>query len=192
MDYQDIRTLQLLEEIEQNHNPSQRYLAARLNVSLGLVNSFIKRLAKKGYFKITTIPKNRVKYIITPKGIAEKTKLTYEYINFSYQIYKDARKKLAFIFQEMVQDGVRTVIFYGVSQFAEIAHISLNETPIEIVGIVDQTKAGTTFLGMKVYSDIDLDSLTFDRVLITADDRTETIVENLLSHHVSQNQIVRF
>ena len=77
MDNQDIRTLKLLEEIENGHVPSQRDLAKTLNVSLGLVNSFIKRLAHKGYFKITTIPKNRVKYILTPKGAAEKARLTY-------------------------------------------------------------------------------------------------------------------
>jgi len=99
MDNKALRTLQLLEEIEQNHTLSQRYLAKQLNVSLGLINSFIKRLGKKGYFKITTIPKNRVSYIITPKGIAEKSRLTYEYIHHSYQFYKGARSKLSHLFQ---------------------------------------------------------------------------------------------
>ena len=61
MDTQDIRTLKILEEIEGNKTPSQRYLSDQLNISLGLVNSFIKRLAQKGYFKVTAIPRNRVK-----------------------------------------------------------------------------------------------------------------------------------
>ncbi|RLB29554.1 MAG: transcriptional regulator, partial [Deltaproteobacteria bacterium] len=64
MDPQDIRSLQILEEIENNYSPSQRDLARKLNISLGLVNSFMKRLAKKGYVKITTVPKNRVKYML--------------------------------------------------------------------------------------------------------------------------------
>jgi len=72
MDNQDLRTLKILEEIEKDKTPSQRYLAGKLNISLGLVNSFIKRLAQKGLFKIKNIPKNRVKYILTPKGAAEK------------------------------------------------------------------------------------------------------------------------
>ncbi|MBW2133565.1 MAG: winged helix-turn-helix transcriptional regulator [Deltaproteobacteria bacterium] len=76
MDHRDLRTLKLLEEIEHNHAPSQRDLAKKLNISLGLVNAFVKRLAHKGYFKISTIPKNRVMYILTPKGMAEKTRLT--------------------------------------------------------------------------------------------------------------------
>ena len=57
MDAQDIRTLKIFEEIESDQAPSQRELAQKLNVSLGLVNSFVKRLAHMGYFKVTTIPK---------------------------------------------------------------------------------------------------------------------------------------
>ncbi len=94
MDNQDLRTLKILEEIEKDKDPSQRYLAGKLNISLGLVNSFIKRLAQKGLFKIKNIPKNRVKYILTPKGAAEKTRLTYQYIQYSFQFYKSARQKL--------------------------------------------------------------------------------------------------
>ena len=72
MDQQDIRTLKILEEIEEDQSPSQRAIARKLNISLGLANSFITRLVNKGYFKITNIPANRVKYILTPKGTAEK------------------------------------------------------------------------------------------------------------------------
>ena len=71
MNPQDIRTLQILEAIESNDAPSQRDLAESLNISLGLINSFVRRLTKKGYFKITHLPRNRVSYILTPKGIAE-------------------------------------------------------------------------------------------------------------------------
>ena len=77
MHVKDIRTLSILEEIDQKKSPCQRYLAKKLNISLGLVNSFLKRLAQKGYFKITTIPKNRLKYILTTKGAVEKARLTY-------------------------------------------------------------------------------------------------------------------
>ena len=61
MDNQDLRTLKILEEIDKENAPSQRELAKELNISLGLVNSFIKRLVKTGYFKITNIQKNRIK-----------------------------------------------------------------------------------------------------------------------------------
>ena len=57
MDHKDIRTLRILEEIAKGHAPSQRDLANELNISLGLVNSFIKRLTNEGYFKIVNIKK---------------------------------------------------------------------------------------------------------------------------------------
>ena len=94
MDPKDIRTLKILEKVDNDIVPSQRDLARDLNISLGLVNSFIKRLVKKGYFKARHIPKNRMRYFLTPKGASEKTRLTYEYIQYSYNFYKEARQKL--------------------------------------------------------------------------------------------------
>ena len=111
----DIRTLKILEEIENDHTPSQRDLSKKLNISLGLVNSFVKRLVQKGYLKITTIPKNRVKYILTPKGAAEKTRLTYQYIQHSLAFYKKTRKELRKLFKDLMAQGDRKIVFYGAS-----------------------------------------------------------------------------
>ena len=60
MDPKDIRTLKILEQVDNGRTPSQRDLAGELNISLGLVNSFIKRLVKKGFVKIRTIPKKNL------------------------------------------------------------------------------------------------------------------------------------
>ena len=190
MDHKDIRTLKLLEEIEENHVQSQRELAKKLNISLGLVNSFIKRLAHKGFFKITTIPKNRVKYILTPEGAVEKTRLAYKYIQHSYKFYKDARHKLRKLFQKLEAEGVSLIVFCGASDFAEIAYISLQETSIEIVAIVDMLKAGEQFLGYFVLDSVYLKSLSFDRILITAIESREIILDDIIEKGVSDSKIV--
>jgi len=190
MDHKDIRTLKLLEEIEENHVQSQRELAKKLNISLGLVNSFIKRLAHKGFFKIATIPKNRVKYILTPEGAVEKTRLAYKYIQHSYKFYKDARHKLRKLFQKLEAEGVGLIVFCGASDFAEIAYISLQETSIEIVAIVDMLKAGEQFLGYSVLDSVYLNSLSFDRILITAIESREIILDDIIEKGVSANKIV--
>ena len=98
MDNEEIKTLQFLDELDRDGFSTQRTLAKKLDVSLGLVNSFIKRLVHKGYVKITTIPRNRIKYILTPMGAAEKTQLTYDYIQHSYKFYKNARSGLKSLF----------------------------------------------------------------------------------------------
>ena len=190
MDHKDIRTLKLLEEIEENHVQSQRELAKKLDISLGLVNSFIKRLAHKGFFKITTIPKNRVKYILTPEGAVEKTRLAYKYIQHSYKFYKDARHKFRKLFQKLEAEGVSKIVFCGASDFAEIAYISLQETSIEMVAVVDMIKAGEQFLGYSVLDPVYLNSLSFDRILITAIESRKIILDDIIEKGVPDSKIV--
>lgn len=191
MDPKDIRTLRILEKFEQDHLPSQRDLARELNISLGLVNSFVKRLATKGYFKITHTPKNRLKYILTPKGVAEKTRLTYAYIQLSYKFYKDARRKLQKIFFDLQKQGVRKIIFYGAGDLAEIAYVSLQETNIELMAVVDDMKAGNTFLGLKIQAPAKLAVLPFDRILVTAVNSNERILDKIAARGISHHRVMQ-
>ena len=190
MDNKDIRTLKFLEEIDNDHTPSQRDLSRKLDVSLGLVNSFIRRLVHKGYLKITTVPKNRVKYILTPKGAAEKTRLTYQYVQYSFEFYRRARENLKELFKELMAQQVKRVVFYGVSDFAEIAYISLQETPIRMVAIFDEKKEGKMFLGELINNSAMLDSILFDKIIITYMIEEGAALEKLLKKGIPRNKIV--
>jgi len=175
MQPQELRTLKILEAVEQEESPSQRELARQLNISLGLVNSFVKRLVNRGYFKVTTIPKNRVRYILTPKGAAEKTRLTYEYVQYSLHFFKEARKKLKRIFAEFEDQKVRRIAFYGAGELAEIAYLSLQETSLSLVAVFDDRKQEKTFFGNRIESPDNVTKYTFDKILLTvspADDMT--------------------
>ncbi len=189
MDHYDIHALQILEEIEKDNSQSQRELARKLNISLGLVNSFVKRLGHKGYFKITTIPKNRVKYILTPKGFAEKTRLTYEFIQYSFYFYKRAREKLKRLLSVLQNDGVESVIFYGASDLAEIAYVSLKETNLQLVGIVDDFKSGERFLGMAIMHPSALTGLKYDKIIVTSISSMDDIYENLVRLNIPEAKI---
>ena len=162
MDPQDLRTLQLLEEIEKNHMP----------------------------FKITHIPKNRVRYILTPKGAAEKTRLTYAYIRYSYTFYKDARRKLRELFRDLEQHGARRLAFYGTGDLAEIAFLSLQEASIELVAVIDDQKAGKKFMGHPVKSPQNLKGIAYDCILITAVESVEDIQQTLVGSGISRDHIV--
>jgi DNA-binding MarR family transcriptional regulator len=189
MDLKDIRILKILEKAEDEHLPSQRDLARELNISLGLVNSFIKRLVKKGYFKIKHIPKNRIRYILTPQGAAEKTRLTYLYIQHSYQFYKSARQKLRNLFNELASEGQKRIVFYGAGDLAEIAYISLQETSIELAAIVDDQKIGKKFIGHIIESPEKLNDQRFDNILITAVNSRELLIEKLLDFGIPLDKI---
>jgi len=190
MDNHDIRTLKILEEIDNDHVPSQRDLAVKLNISLGLVNSFIKRLANKGYFKITSVPKNRVRYILTPKGAAEKARLTYEYIQYSYRFYKNVREKLKIILKDLEKNGIRKVVFYGAGDFAEITYISLQETALKLLSVYDNKKSGEYFLDMEIKNVSSLNPNDFDRLIITKIGLKEDLINEIVGKGVNRKKIV--
>jgi DNA-binding MarR family transcriptional regulator len=189
MNKQELRTLQILEEIDRENVPSQRELAQKLNISLGLVNSFLKRLSNKGFFKLANIPKKRIKYILTPKGITEKTRLTYEYIQFSYRFYKDARMRLRELFQGYIDKEVYRVVFFGAGDFAEIAYLSLQETPIELVAVIDSDLAGKKFFNMIVKSPKQVKAMLFDKILIMSDASTDDLLKELTVNGIPQDKI---
>ena len=190
MDPQDIRSLQFLEEIGDNHGPTQRDLARKFNMSLGLVNSFMKRLARKGYLKITTIPRNRVRYILTPKGFAEKSRLTYHFIQYSLHFYKESLRNLEDLLKELETRGVKTVVFYGAGDLAEIASVSLKASDIELTGVVDDSREGEKFLGLTIRSTAELRELEFDRIIITTIDSQKAILNKLLQKKIPGQKIV--
>ena len=190
MDPQDFRSLQILEEIGNTHSPSQRYLARKLNISLGLANSFVKRLTKKGYVKITTIPRNRVKYMLTPQGFAEKSRLTYEFIQHSFNLYKEALKKFEGLLNELEKRNVKKVLFYGASDLAEITFVSLKATNIELVGVVDDLKKGTQFLDFTIRSTSELKNLEFDSIILTALESKDHMVKKLVEKNIPREKII--
>ena len=190
MDSRDLRTLKILERVDNEKSPSQRDLAVELNISLGLVNSFIKRLVKKGFVKISTIPKSRIKYILTPSGAAEKTRLTYKYIQHSYSFYKNARQKLRELCADLEQQGVKRLVFYGAGDLAEIAYISLQETPIQLTAIVDDEKMGQRFMKQFVADPDRLNSIVFDRILITKLDSRESALQKIEQYNICADLVV--
>jgi DNA-binding MarR family transcriptional regulator len=189
IDVHELRTLRLLDAIDSKKSPSQRDLASAVGVSLGLVNSFVRRLAKKGYFKITHLPRNRIRYILTPKGAAEKSRLTYAYLQFSYQFYRDARSKLRVMLQDLVNQKMGSVAFFGAGDLAEIAYLSLQETDLEFAGIGDPNGNYERFFGHPV---LDLDSfgnLSFDAVIVTHDRIDADILEPLRQIGIHDDRI---
>ena len=191
MDPKDLRTLKILEKVDNGAVPSQRDLARDLNISLGLVNSFIKRLVKKGYFKARHIPKNRMRYFLTPKGAAEKTRLTYLYIQYSYNFYKDARQKLRELYSNLEKQGVSRLVFYGAGDLAEIAYLSLQETDIELVAVFDDEKQGKRFMRFTIFDPGRMASFSFDKILITSINSTEIIFQRIATLGLPNEAVVQ-
>lgn len=146
--------LNLLEAVEQNSKVTQRGLAIKLGMAVGLTNIYLKRLVRKGYIKCVTVPSNRLLYLITPTGIAEKTRLTYEYMEYSLRLYRETRQRLRAEMIRHLQASRSRVAIYGTGEAAELAYLCLKELGIEPVAVFDGSRGGQ-FLGIRVH---DLDS----------------------------------
>ena len=99
MHQKEINALRLLETLASDQSPSQREIAKRLKISLGMVNALLKRLVQKGYLEISNISESKVKYLLTPKGDVEISNLTYRYIRHSMGFYKEIQEKLRNLFK---------------------------------------------------------------------------------------------
>lgn len=189
MESRSLKTLQLLEAIAEDKPTSQRELSDSLQISLGMVNSFIKRLVKKGYCKVTTIPKNRAKYILTPAGAVEKTRLTYEYIASSYQYFKTATYRLQNLYADLQYQGATRVVFYGAGELADIALLSMTGTDIRLMDVVDPDREGEVFAHLILKASSRLKRDDFDVLLITAVDNHAMVLKEIMDAGVPPDKI---
>jgi len=131
-----------------------------------------------------------VKYILTPKGFAEKSRLTYEFIQYSFHFYKRAIRDIEDLLNDFQKGGVKKVVFYGANDLAEIAFISLRGTDIQLIGVADEEKQGKDFLGFTVKSITELKKAGFDRIIVTTIDSKEAQLDKLLGKKIPREKIV--
>src|SRR5438132_5621153 len=134
MDVEAHRDLRLLEAVHQDSRVTQRNLASQLGIALGLANIYLKRMIHKGYIKCVNVQPNRISYLITPRGIAEKARLTYEFMDYPLHLYGEVRQHLRGVLQECAA-AHRRVAIYGLGEAAELAYLSLKECGLEPVAI---------------------------------------------------------
>jgi DNA-binding MarR family transcriptional regulator len=150
LDQPALRELRILTEISQRQDLTQRGLAATLGIALGLANLYVKRLARKGYIKITTIPPNRVGYLLTPRGLAEKTRLTYEFMEYSLRLYRGTRGMLRETLTGLAARGQRRIVLYGTGEAAELAYLTIAELGLTVMCAVSDNGHEDHFLGVPV------------------------------------------
>lgn len=176
-------------ELSRDGDSSQRELSQRLNISVGLVNTFLKRLVGKGYFKVKTLPRNRLKYFLTPEGLARKTRLTTEYLRYSINFYRDIKQLLLSKFNEMEDNHMRRVLFIGAGEVAELAYLYLQLTRLELAGMIDDEKKGNPFFGYVIKGAESISDMEWDMILLTRLDNTEEIIRKLAQAGVGPDRI---
>jgi DNA-binding MarR family transcriptional regulator len=144
------RSFLLLSEIAGEEPLSQREISRRLGIAVGLVNSYLKNLVAKGYVRVKNFPSNRYAYLLTPQGLAEKSRLAYQHLSYFTNLYTVARQDYLELFRRLEAGGTREVFFCGVDEVAEIAYLSLRETGIELLQMMDNSAVGADFFGRAI------------------------------------------
>jgi DNA-binding MarR family transcriptional regulator len=183
------KSLQLLDALSNEPNLTQRDLSQRLGIALGLVNSYIKNLVAKGYVTVKSIPPRRYTYYLTPKGFAEKTRLTYQHLQNYTGLYTSARGDLRKLFNELHSRGMRRVVFAGVDELAEIAYLTLQETNLELAGVVDGEKSGKKFFGRDITSLDTVLNMNYDFIIVSSYLKRREIYTALLDNGIRKEAI---
>ena len=185
---QDALTLELLEVIDKRSDVTQRHLADRLGVALGMTNSYLKRCVRKGMVKIHQAPANRYLYYLTPHGFAEKSRLTANYLSYSFDFYRRSSESCTNVFKKCHEHEWERALLCGISELGEIASLRAKEQNIEIVGFFDQDSNVKKFLDLPVWITMDL-LPDFDVCVITDVKHPGALIE-YLHYYVAKELIL--
>ena len=183
------RDLALLNAVAADRRVTQRTLAVRLGIALGLTNIYLKRLARKGFIKCVNVKPNRILYLITPKGIAEKTRLTYEFMGYSLELYKEVRKHLREVLEPLAADGATRIAIYGTGEAAELAYLSLKELGIEPAAICSNPATGR-FLGITVRDMQSGELADLDYLVLATLENPGALVNDLMRQGIPKEKIL--
>lgn len=127
------RELTLLEEIESDPNVNQATLATQLGVAVGTVNWHLKRLIEKGYVKVSRAERKKLRYIITPEGIALRARLAVDYVERSFDLYRKTRQRVKGHIASIRRAGGDRVRINGGGDVADIARLTCLEQGMTVV-----------------------------------------------------------
>jgi DNA-binding MarR family transcriptional regulator len=130
--------LRLLEALSEAPEARQIDLAARVGVAVGTVNWHLKRLATKGLIKVQRIGQWRWQYLLTPKGLSEKAKLTAAYVQISMDLYRQTRTAALELLKKLRAAGYKRVCLMGEGELLEICRLTCLEQGMQMVDGHDQ------------------------------------------------------
>ena len=126
------RELRILEQLGANPDLTQAGLAEELGVAVGTINFVLRRLIQKGYIRVKQLERRRLRYIITPAGIAFRSKLAVDSLQYSMRLYRETRAQAKQLISEARQRGCRAVAIRGQDDLAEIVSLTCLEMGMEV------------------------------------------------------------
>jgi DNA-binding MarR family transcriptional regulator len=180
----------LLDAIDRTDQHTQRSLAARLDIALGLANTLLKRCVSKGLVKIRTAPPRRYAYYLTPKGFAEKSRLVAEYLTVSLNFFRRARGQYEDSFSALAARGIRSVAIAGCGELAEIALLSASAANLEVTAIIAAGRNEAYFHGRPIVADWEAAQKLGAKAVAIADSTAPQTVYNQLRNLLCDEYLI--
>ncbi|MFZ2655811.1 MAG: hypothetical protein WAX69_12850 [Victivallales bacterium] len=144
----ELLELEILKHVESSPRLNNRMAATKLGCSVKLAHALLRKMVDKGLLHVKKYHSRRWDYFLTPSGITEKARLTYEFIDFSMQFYHEARRQSSRVCRQIAESGKKNVAFIGAGELAEIAYLGVKEWGLELAEVYGEDKM--EFLGHKV------------------------------------------
>jgi DNA-binding MarR family transcriptional regulator len=174
----DFFEFEILKHVEKTPMLTNRAIAEKLGVSVKLSHALLKGMVNRGFFHIKKHHSRRWDYFLTPNGIAEKARLTREFITFSMQFYQEARKASSQVCRNIAEAGIKEVAFIGAGDLAEIVYLGVKEWGLRLVRVYSNGK--TEFLGQKCRSLNESEGFIGDALIICLYDKKNPMAKGYL------------
>jgi DNA-binding MarR family transcriptional regulator len=187
------REFQLLTEVDGTPDVTQRQLARRVGMALGLTNVLLRNMTQKGYVRVSHATWRRRLYTLTPEGLSHRIRLMVAYIQRVLDHYRRVRQTLREQLAPLALNRESRIAVYGTGEFAELVYLGLRELGIEEIDFFDSNKADRhRFLGMPVLDVATLQTEYYDRVVVASLGRSDAFRERLSERGVTPEQVVTF
>src|SRR3990172_7820519 len=125
-------TLKVLEHIGENPDITQADLAARVGIAIGTANWYLKRLTAKGFVKVKQLQRRRLRYIITPQGITERSRLAMSYLEVSMRLYRETRAEAQRLLAQVRAAGYLRVCLEGDGDLQDVCRLTCLEQGLDV------------------------------------------------------------
>ena len=190
---EDFGMLAVMDALAEKEQITQRELARKTGLNLKKVNYCLHKLLEKGHIKFQRALSNPDKrtylYILTPSGAKAKSWLTYRFLKFTLEFYSQVEAMLSGCLRLMQEACIRRLILGGISDAVRIVVEHVEDSGIEIVGVLDWESDVVLYEGLPILRGDDLKTLEWDGVLITTLDDAEAFDRRLRSMGLPDSKV---
>jgi DNA-binding MarR family transcriptional regulator len=185
----DSRLLSVLFSIYEEPNASQHKIAINTHLSSSMVNNYIKLLKQKGLIRVLGTSNRTQQYHLSEIGRVMLRKSLLDYSAEIVRLYGSVKREISNILSKFNDEGIWTIVLFGVAETAEIVYAAAKKTSLSIIGVVDSDKAkqGCIFNGMEIMAPQAIRKIKPDAVVITSFGRQEEIYQQVKK--ISKNKI---